>query len=47
MKYKNTKTGFVFDTPCELKGADWELIPEAPIKKNEKPVKPKRSKKDE
>lgn len=49
MKYKNTKTGFVFDTPCELKGADWELISSAPIKseEKEKPVKPKRNKKDE
>ena len=46
MKYRNIKTGFVFDSPCELKGADWEKIPTAPIKE-EKPVKAKRTKKDE
>lgn len=50
MKYKNTKTGFVFETPCELNGADWEKISTAPIKKekksDEKPVV-KRNKKDE
>lgn len=48
MKYKNTKTGFVFDTPCELNGQDWvKLSPEPKKEKEEKPVKPKRTKKDE
>lgn len=50
MKYQNTKTGFVFDTPCELKGEDWVLLPGPSSKvkeKENKPVKPKKEKKDE
>ena len=50
MTYKNTKTGFVFSSPCELKGADWVKLDSAPVpdenKEEKKPVK-KRTKKDE
>lgn len=50
MTYKNTKTGFVFDTPCELKGADWVEMPGPSPKvkeKEEKPAKTKKEKKNE
>lgn len=49
MTYKNTKTGFVFSSPCELKGQDWVKLGPAPTleeKEEKKPVK-KRTKKDE
>jgi len=44
MKYQNTKTGFVFDTPCELKGDDWVKLPSPSQKvkvEKDKPVKAK------
>ncbi|MDO4800613.1 MAG: hypothetical protein Q4A15_00460 [Prevotellaceae bacterium] len=45
MTYKNIKTGFMFDTPCDLKGADWIKVESAPIivkeEKEKKPVKKK------
>lgn len=50
MTYKNTKTGFVFDSPCEIKAEGWELLNPSPILEKEKEVKPvraKRTKKDE
>ena len=50
MKYKNTKTGFVFETSCELKGEDWVALNPSPSKSKEpKEVKPvrKKAKKDE
>ena len=52
MTYKNTKTGFVFNSPCELKGADWVQVVSSPTplikeeKAEKKPVK-KRTKKDD
>ena len=51
-KYKNIKTGFIFETSCTLKGEDWEEISNPlPIKdeevKEEKPIKTKRTKKYE
>lgn len=46
MTYKNTKTGFVFNSPCEIKAEGWvKLDPQPTI--DEKPVKPKRTKKDD
>lgn len=30
MKYRNTLTGTIIDTPCTLMGANLEVIPEAP-----------------
>lgn len=37
MKYQNTKTGFVLDTVCEIKGKDWvKLDPSLLIEKSEK-----------
>ena len=51
MIYKNTKTGFVFNSPCEIKAEGWEVLNPAPSskEKEEKEVKPvkKRTKKDE
>lgn len=50
MKYQNTKTGFVFETPCKLEGADWVEIssPSSKVKEKEvKPVRAKKEKKDE
>lgn len=50
MRYQNTKTGFVFETPCELNGEDWVKLPSPSPKvkeKEEKPVRAKREKKDE
>lgn len=49
MTYMNTKTGFVFNSPCELKGKDWVQVVSSPTpiaKEEKKPVK-KRTKKDE
>lgn len=49
MTYKNTKTGFVFNSPCELKGQDWVKLNSASSlneKEEKKPVK-KRTKKDD
>lgn len=50
MKYKNTKTGFVFETPCKLKGQDWVEMPSPSLvkeKEEKKPVRAKKEKKDE
>lgn len=52
-RYKNIKTGFVFDTSCTLSGKDWkEISGPLPIKEKkeeeidaEKPIKTKRTKK--
>lgn len=41
MKYRNTKTGFVFENSSELRGENWELIEEAPSKPSEPNAKPK------
>lgn len=30
MTYKNIKTGFVFNSSCEIKGADWIKVESAP-----------------
>lgn len=49
--YKNTLTGFVFETPCEVKAEGWETLSPKPItkaaKEEEKPVRTKRTKKDD
>ena len=49
MKYKNTKTGFVFDSPCVIKAEGWEILDPRPTIEEikEKPVKSKRNKKDD
>lgn len=51
MKYQNTKTGFVFETPCELSGEDWVKMPSPSSvvkeKEEKKPVRAKKEKKDE
>ena len=40
MKYIYTKTGVVIDSPCEIKGENWELVEEKePKKKPKSPVK--------
>lgn len=28
MRYKNTKTGAVIDSPCSISGGDWEVVKE-------------------
>lgn len=51
MKYRNIKTGFVFDSPCEIKAEGWEkLIPSVSVskeKETKKPAKIKKVKEDE
>jgi len=53
MIYKNTKTGFVFETPCEVKAEGWENLSPKPItkavkeEKDVKPVRTRRTKKDD
>ena len=48
MKYRNTKTGFVFESDALCEGDGWEPIsstPEPPVKKEElkEDVKPKKT----
>lgn len=38
MLYKNTKTGALIDTPCELSGENWETV--KPKKKDSKEERP-------
>lgn len=45
MKYKNLKTGFIFETPCEVKAEGWVKLDPQP--KEEKPTKTKRKKNEE
>ena len=51
MKYKNIKTGFVFDSQCEIKAEGWVKLDPQPViteeKKADKPVRTRRTKKDE
>lgn len=56
MRYKNSKTGYIFDTECEIKGQDWvKLDPDPdtaealgePVEETEKTSKKKAAKKDE
>lgn len=42
MKYKNIKTGFVFETQAKIEGADWVLVEEA--KKQDEPKKAEKPK---
>lgn len=45
MKYKNTKTNFVFETECEVQGLDWVKLEEVPAKTEEENTKePKKTK---
>jgi hypothetical protein len=30
-QYKNIKTGFIFETECELHGEDWEKLSPSPV----------------
>lgn len=46
MRYKNTKKGFVFDSPCEIKAEGWVKLDPKPAPEEKKPVK-KRTKKDD
>lgn len=48
MKYKNIKTGFVFESNTEVKGEDWvELSPLPSVyEENEPKPAPKRRKKE-
>lgn len=48
MIYKNTKTGAVIDSPCNISGGDWELQEtETEEKPVEEPKKTKRTKKED
>ena len=38
MRYKNSKTGAVIETDCELKGGDWEALKAPPRTNTEKTV---------
>lgn len=40
MLYKNTKTGAIIDSPCEIKGGNWEKLEEKKVE-----TKPKTAKK--
>ena len=50
MRYKNTKTGFEFETESVIEGKDWVKLSPSSVETNteeeKKPVK-KRTKKDE
>ena len=45
MKYRNTRTGAEFETPCECAGDDWERVEvkSAPSQSIQKPEKPARA----
>ena len=45
MKYRNTKTGFVFESSSKVSGDNWELLEEAPKKPAEETQKPKTKRK--
>ena len=43
MKYKNTKTGFVFEANTEIKGEDWvKLDPQPSLKASAEKTEPTR-----
>lgn len=44
MKYRNTKTGFVFDSDTECKGEDWEKLNSPSTSKETKEEKPAKAK---
>lgn len=41
MKYRNIKTGFIFETDSECTGEGWELVSSSPKKAELKKVEPK------
>lgn len=43
MKYRNTKTGYEFETPCVCKGADLELVEDEKTETEKKPVSKRKS----
>lgn len=48
MIYKNTKTGAVIESPCNISGGDWELQEtETEEKPVEEPKKTRRTKKED
>ena len=47
MKYKNTKTGFVFETNAKCEGADYILIEDEQPKEEKKAPEKKTTKKKE
>lgn len=49
MTYKNTTTGFVFSSPCEIKAEGWVKLDPQPTIKEEKEIKPvkKRTRKND
>jgi len=44
MRYKNTKTGAVIDSPCSIKGKNWIEEKEEVKEEVKKPVKATKSK---
>lgn len=45
MKYKNTKTNFVFETECEVQGPNWVKLEEVPaVTEEENTKEPKKTK---
>ena len=41
MKYRNIKTGFIFETDSECTGEGWELVSSSPKKAEPKKAEPK------
>lgn len=42
MKYKNIKTGFVFESKTEIKGEDWVILDPQPSLKASEKTEPKK-----
>ena len=47
MKYRNIKTGFIFETDSECTGEGWELISSSPQKAEPKKAEPVEEPKEE
>lgn len=47
MKYRNIKTGFIFETDSECTGEGWELISSSPKKAEPKKAEPVEEPKEE
>lgn len=47
MKYRNIKTGFIFETDSECTGEGWELVSSSPKKAEPKKAEPVEEPKEE
>lgn len=47
MRYRNTVTGFEFDSECEIKGGNWVVVNDSPVPSHkEQEEKPKTAPKE-